>query len=51
MLIREANRSHEHEVIEIMNQAIMDRKNAYLEIFNAENGRQWYDSLRRIGER
>ena len=46
MLIREANRSDEHEVIEIMNQAIMDRKNAYLEIFNAENGRQWYDSLR-----
>ena len=46
MLIREAKKSDEHEIIEIMNQAIMDRKNAYLEIFDAENGGHWIESMR-----
>ena len=45
MKIRKAIDSDEAAVVEIMNQAISDAKNAYLELFDEDSGNAWFASL------
>ncbi len=45
MLLREALAADETSILEIMNQAILDQKNAYLSRFDNEHGRVWFNGL------
>ena len=44
-MFRVAREADAVEIIEIMNQAIDDQKNAYLSAFDDESGRVWFESL------
>lgn len=45
MKIREARINDGPAIIEILNQAIVERKNAYLDIFDVESGMIWHQTL------